>query len=693
MHSIHPRRRWPAIAIACVLNLALLFSLLPANLGGANVALAASSTVVISQVYGGGGNTGATYKNDYIELFNRGSAPVSLAGWSVQYASSTGTSWQKTDLTGVTLQPGQYYLVQQAQGAGGTVPLPPPDAIGTTTMSSASGKVVLANTNTVFTAGTACPSGANVIDIVGFGGANCFEGAPTPTLNNTTGAIRLANGCTDTDNNSLDFVVGAPTPRNSASPLAPCNVAAPTNPTGIGAATPAAIYGGEATLLTVVVTPGTNPNSTGITVAADLTTIGGAIQPFFDDGSNGDAVANDLTYSYLITPPANVASGAKTLSATVTDAQGRSSVTAIALIIRPPVVAIHAIQGAAHLSPYANTPVTIRGIVTALRTAGSTRGFYVQEVTPDADDATSEGIFVFTGSSSTPAAQVAVGDLVEVSGAVIEFRSGGSSSTNLTVTELTGPLAITRVSSGTALPAPIILGAGGRVPPNVVIEDDAAGSVETSGVFDPANDGIDFYESLEGMYVQVNDAVATGATRNFTTNREISVVGDNGANAGVLTPRGGIVLTPGDFNPERIILNDWIANGPTLPTVSVGAKFPGATLGVMDYSFGNFKLEVSQLPGNQPSTLVREVAAPATAHQLAIATYNVENLDPGDGPAKFDALANQIVNNLQSPDLIAIEELQDNTGPTNDGVVAADRRWRCWWLRSRMRAAPSIRHA
>src|SRR4051794_19456985 len=78
---------------------------------------APSPNVVISQVYGGGGNAGATYTNDFVELFNRGSARITLNRWSVQYASTAGTSWQRTDLTDVTLEPGQYYLVQEAAGA------------------------------------------------------------------------------------------------------------------------------------------------------------------------------------------------------------------------------------------------------------------------------------------------------------------------------------------------------------------------------------------------------------------------------------------------------------------------------------------------------------------------------------------------------------------------------------------------
>ena len=180
----------------------------------------ADAQVVISQVYGGGGNTGATYTNDFIELFNRGAAPVSLNGWSVQYNSATGTgTWQVTNLTNVTLQPGQYYLVQEAQGTGGTTPLPTPDAIGTIAMSGTAGKVALVN-NTTALAG--CPAG--LIDLVGYGAtANCFEGTgPTPAPSNTLAVARAANGCTDNNQNAADFATGAPAPRNTATPLNPC---------------------------------------------------------------------------------------------------------------------------------------------------------------------------------------------------------------------------------------------------------------------------------------------------------------------------------------------------------------------------------------------------------------------------------------------------------------------------------------
>lgn len=191
----------------------------------ADTVRAVSSGVVISQVYGGGGNASAPYQNDFIELFNRGASAVSLNGWSVQYASATGTTWQRTNLSNVMLQPGQYYLVQEAVGAGCTgspcgIALPPPDMAGTIAMALGAGKVALVDSTTTLSG--SCPTA--VIDFVGFGTtANCFEGSgPTATLSNTTSASRAGAGCTDTDNNSGDFSAGAPAPRNTAITVAPC---------------------------------------------------------------------------------------------------------------------------------------------------------------------------------------------------------------------------------------------------------------------------------------------------------------------------------------------------------------------------------------------------------------------------------------------------------------------------------------
>ncbi len=304
-----------------------------------------SSGLVISQIYGGGGNSGATLTHDFIEVFNRGTTPISVNGWSVQYASAAGTSWQVTPLTNFTIQPGQYYLIQQAQGAGGSVSLPAPDAIGTTAMSATSGKVALVNATAALTG--SCPLGGSVVDFVGFGSAaNCFEGAgPTATLSNTTAALRAANGCTETDNNSTDFSAGAPNPRNTASPFGSCGGS--TNPTGVGAANPNPVAPGNQTLLTVAVTPGANPTSTGLAVSGDLSSIGGgAPQTFFDDGTNGDVTAGDNTFSFLATVPSGAAPGLKTLPITITDAQARTGTTTISLNVQgPQLVVISQIYG------------------------------------------------------------------------------------------------------------------------------------------------------------------------------------------------------------------------------------------------------------------------------------------------------------------------------------------------------------
>jgi uncharacterized repeat protein (TIGR01451 family) len=182
-----------------------------------------AANLVISQVYGGGGNSGATYINDFIEIFNRGTTTVNLAGWSVQYQSATGTTaWSVTNLSG-TLQPGQYYLVQEASSGAVGNPLPTPDAPGVITMAAGAGKVALLNTTTALNG--ACPSSVNISDLVGYGTtANCFEGAgPAPAPSATTADLRATSGCTDTDNNAADFSAVAPNPRNTSSPLHNCS--------------------------------------------------------------------------------------------------------------------------------------------------------------------------------------------------------------------------------------------------------------------------------------------------------------------------------------------------------------------------------------------------------------------------------------------------------------------------------------
>jgi uncharacterized protein len=508
----------------------------------------AASDVVISQVYGGGGRSGAPFKQDFIELFNRGSMATPLSGWTVQYASATGNTWRATPLSGI-LPPGQYLLIELARGNRGGLDLPAPDIKGSLSLASKSGKVALVNSIAALTCSTPFLPNPSILDLVGYGSANNFEGVGAAThLSTSTAALRKEGGCVDTDNSTADFAIGVPTPRNRASPLHLCP-----------------------------------PNSA---------------------------------------------------------------------------MHIHTIQGTGHLSPFKGQAVSaLEGVVTATRS----KGFYMQDPLPDADPATSEGIFVFT--SSTPS--VNVGDRVRVSGTVEEFRPGGEGGVNnLTITEISSPT-VQVITSGNALSVPVMIGGGGRVPPNKMIEDDAVGSVETSGSFDADTDGIDFYESLEGMRVQINNAVAVGPTSNFG---EIPVVGDLGARATTRTVRGGIVIAADDFNPERVFLDDALT---PLPEVNVGDKFTRVE-GVLDYSFGNFKLlptvPVTTLTGG----LIPETTAATATDQLSVASFNVENLDPQDAPDKFRRLAEQIVHNLKSPDILGLMEVQDNNGAVNDGVVDAN---------------------
>jgi predicted extracellular nuclease len=642
----HVRR---SLATAAVLLVALL-GLPPL----AQRADAVSTTVVISQVYGGGGNSGATYTHDFIELFNRGSTSASLNGWSVQYAAATGVNWSKTDLTNVTLAPGQYYLIQEAQGAAGTTPLPTPDASGSIAMSANNGKVALVSNQTLVAAGTSCPS-IGIVDLVGYGTANCFEGsAAAPGLVNTTADLRGDGGCTETDNNSTDFASGVPNPRNTASPLDPCGG---DNPPAVSSTNPADNATGVAVGSNVTVT-----FSEPVDVSGSWFSISCA-----SSGAHTAAVSGGPT-TFTLNPDTDFATG-EACAITIDDAQVTDQDTddppdnmaadhVFDFQTAGPQVEIAEIQDSAHLSPLDGSPVSaVQGIVTAERS----NGFWMQDPTPDSDDATSDAIFVFTSSTPT----VNVGDDVSVSGTVDEFRPGGSGSTNLTTTEIVSPTVVIS-SSGNPLPPATIVGTGGRMPPTAVIEDDATGDVETSGVFDPATDGIDFYESLEAMRLQLNNAVASGPTNDFG---EISVLPDDGAWAGLRTSRGGIIIRQSDFNPERIFLDDVLAD---TPDVNVGDHFTTAIVGVLDYSFGNFKLLSSTPVTRVDGGLAREVTAAPTQGQIAVATLNVENLDPGDPATKFQQLAAIVVTNLRSPDVITLEEVQDNNGPTNDSTTDAN---------------------
>ena len=525
-----------------------------AILGGAAPGSAApSSGIVINEVYGGGGNAGATYTNDFIELTNRSNAPVTVDGWSVQYHSAGATgAWQVTPLSG-TIAPGGRYLIAEAQGTGGTQPLPTPQATGTIAMAATAGTVAVVNTTTALTCADSAACQSASVDLVGYGNAVINETAAAADASNTTSVQR--KDAADSDNNANDFAAAAPTP---------------------GAA----------------------------------------------NAGGGDGTGEG----------------------------------------EPGPLRIHDIQDSSWLSAHNNEQVTnVPGIVSGVRSEG-TRGYWIQDPTPDASSATSEGIFVFT----PPPTGVSVGDSVLVSGTVRDFYPLGSgesvaTTSNLSVTEIGTPTVIV-LSHGNALPAPEVIGPS--TVPDTYAPDLGGSNIESTPIT-PNRSALDFWESREGMRVEVDDAHVVGPSNSF--GEQFITTKPTQAS----TYRGGTEILAENAIPSGRV--EVVPTDGAKPGVSVGDVFTGATVGPVDYSqFGGYLIAATTLGTVQHNNLPPVVATAQSSKQLAVATYNVENLAFGDAPSKYQRLAAGVVTNLAKPDVVALEEIQDNTGATDNGVVAAD---------------------
>ncbi|MEV0237808.1 ExeM/NucH family extracellular endonuclease [Nonomuraea sp. NPDC050786] len=445
---------------------------------------ATPGTVVISQVYGGGGNSGAPFSNDYVELFNRSGAPVSLDGWSVQYTSAGGTgnfASNKADLSG-TLAPGQYHLVQLAAGTTPSGALPQPDNVGTINLSGTAGKVALVRSSD----GLACNGSSAVCsaeqlallaDLVGYGTANFSETSPAPALTNTTGAFRKSGGCADTDDNAADFETAAPAPRNGATAPVPCGGGDPS-PTPSPTPTP-----------TVTPTPTPTPTPT------------------------------------------------------------ESCDTA-------PTHQISQVQGSGETSPANGQNVRVEGVVTGtFQGSGQFGGFYLQAVTPDADPATSEGLFVYSSSPVKP------GDRVLVSGKAVEYNG---------LTEISPATAVNVCGTGTITPTRVKL---------------------------PLKKGTTL-ERYEGMLVTFDRDLAVSEIYNLARFGEITLAG--GTRLWQPTDRKKVNT---DKDARRAILLDdgsSVQNPPTLPyhaegsnTVRIGDEVKGLT-GVLTYGFDAYRVQPTQ---------------------------------------------------------------------------------------------------
>ncbi|MDD3353282.1 ExeM/NucH family extracellular endonuclease [Zoogloea sp.] len=394
----------------------------------------AASDVVISQLFGGGGNNLSPFKNDYVELFNRSSTPISLEGWSIQYASAAGTgnfASSRTPLSG-TLQPGQYFLVQLAPGAGTGAVLPSPDASGNITMAATAGKVILANTAT----GIACNGGstpcsseqsAQIVDLVGFGSANFKEGttaAPAPS--NSLALFRAAGGCTDSDQNGADFVADVPSPRNSGSPVNQCGGgSAPVNAPIVASCSPLNVQQGTAGS---VVLSASDADS----IVTTATLASGAVAGI-SLGSTTPATTNGGSASVTLQASASVAAGSYPVSVLFANNGAQSASCTVDVTVTPAasITPIGEIQGSGTTSPRLGQSVSVTGVVTLV----TNNGFFLQDPVGDGNPATSDGIYVFTSTPPT----VAAGQRISLKGSVAEFNGQ---------TQLTAPTGISLLASG-----------------------------------------------------------------------------------------------------------------------------------------------------------------------------------------------------------------------------------------------------
>lgn len=333
-------------------------------------------------------------------------------------------------------------------------------------------------------------------------------------------------------------------------------------------------------------------------------------------------------------------------------------------------------QGESHVSPYVDKYVkNVSGIVTAIVKDRYDVGFYMQSIDPDENPKTSEAIYVDAKKNKIDIDEIYTGSIVLAEGYVREVLNGYEGGLDVTELELKK---VRTLSTGNHLPEPVIIGKNGVMPPTAIIENDGFES------FDPDEDALDFYESLESMLVKVENPVIVGADERYG---EISVLADNGeASSEKRSKDMGIVATATNLNPEIIHIDDVIVplSGKDKKFIDKKLKFKvsdrlsGPVTGVMTYGFGKYKIyNVEKLPEIIPGNLEREVTKLVPGEdKLVIASYNVENFstDKGSTPdEKVERIAESIKTNLKLPDIIGLIEVQDDDGQKDSGHTGAEK--------------------
>lgn len=632
----------------------------------------AQAQVVISQAYGGGGNVGAPLNADYVELFNAGNAPQSLADWSIQYASSAGTSWTLLPLPATMIPAGGYFLVKVSSTGMNGAALPTPDFDSALISAAATnGKFALASTSVALSGG--CPIGASVLDFVGYGSANCFEGtAAAGVLSATSAAIRGGNGCNDTNQNSADFTVAAPAPRNSTTPAAPCGGG--TRTLSINDVSVTEGNSGTVTAtFTVSLTQSAGAGGVTFDIATADATAAIADNDYVPRSLTGQAIAEGASsYAFDVTVHGDThtepnetffVNVTNVVGAAVGDTQGVGTIINDDFVLTP----ISSVQGSGAASPLLGQAVSVRGIVTSR----VNNGFYLQSQASDADSdpTTSEGLFVFT--SAVPPATAAVGNLLQVTATVAEFIPP-SDPNRQPLTQLTGP-AVIQLSTANPLPAP----------------------VDLTTLLPSAGGGVEQLERLENMRVRVPTLTVVAPTGG-TISEANATASTNGRFYGVVGNTQRPFREPGievedavglpstiprwDNNPEKLSIESVRArNAANALRASIDVDV-GATLadvvGVLDYSFRNHRITVDfdaapVVSGGRIPVAV----SPATGSEITVAAYNLQRFfddqnDPAIGEPVLTAQAFQnrlqkaslgIRGFLRTPDFIGVSEVENLT--------------------------------
>jgi predicted extracellular nuclease len=384
-------------------------TILAALLAGLSAPAFAASDVVISQLYGGGGSGTSVWNRDFVELFNRSSGPVSLKGLSLQYQSATGTTWQAGALPDVTLAPGQYFLVASNPGTTGAN-IDNVNHIWGAALSATTGKVALSSMATKMNTA----AGEAILDLVGFGGADRFEGTVAPAPSVVNSLHRAALGCTDTDNNGSDFSAApVATPRHKDSPLNVCGGGGGTAAQKIVPVCPASLQAQQGAGAFAALSASDADSIVNSASIASGAVAGIELRNFVAASSKGGSASGTLNVD------ASVPAGSYPLTISFGNDDGQDASCTVDVRV------------AGQLS--------IQGVVTAL--VGS--GYFLQDADGDFDPATSDAIFVF-GSS----AGLAVGDLVKITGTVTEYTPSGATRSYTEFKDV-GP--VTKLGSGISI--------------------------------------------------------------------------------------------------------------------------------------------------------------------------------------------------------------------------------------------------